>query len=102
MVAYLIHRHGDAIPGNFALTLALWIGLQTLIQWVRALRYYSRMRELYKAEAREGLTANSPLERALRIASGGIAELLFNSFLITLIALFMIMKLLTHIDGIKW
>ena len=77
--AYIICRYWRAMGVYNAFVLGSLISVEQIYQWWRALRYYAKLRELYSGsdvEMREG----SPLGIALRVAAGGIVDLLFYSY----------------------
>src|SRR6266849_6453545 len=77
--AYMICRYWRAMGVYGAFVLGSLVGVEQIYQWWRALRYYAKLRELYSGsdiEMREG----SPLGIALRVAAGGIVDLLFFSY----------------------
>lgn len=98
--AYIIYRHWRTAGVYAALILSTLIGLQLIYQWLRALRYYAKLRDLY-AGSDEEIRAGSPLGIALRIAAGGMVNLLFFSFGTILLALILIGVLLTRLDGMR-
>ncbi len=101
IVAYLIYMHWQALGLGAICFLVVFICVQAINQWWRALRYYSRLRKLYAAETDGEAKARSPLDIALRIAAGGITDLLFYSFGTTICSLILIRFLLTRVDGIR-
>jgi hypothetical protein len=97
---YIIYRHWRT-PGVYAaLILIVLIGVQLLYQWLRALRYYAKLRDLCSGSDDE-IRACSPLGIALRVAAGGMINLLFFSFGTILLALILIGVLLTRLDGMR-
>jgi hypothetical protein len=98
--AYIVYRHWRTAGVYAALILSILIGVQLIYQWLRALRYYAKLRDLYSGPD-EGIRAGSPLGVALRIAAGGMINLLFFSFGTILLALILIGVLLTRLDGMR-
>jgi hypothetical protein len=98
--AYIIYRHWRTAGVYAALILSTLIGVQLIYQWLRVLRYYAKLRDLYSGSDEE-IRAGSPLGVALRIAAGGMINLLFFSFGTILLALILIGVLLTRLDGMR-
>lgn len=98
--AYIVYRHWRSAGVYAALILSALIGVPLIYQWLRALRYYAKLRDLYSRSDDE-TRASSPLGMALRVAAGGMINLLFFSFSITLLALILIGVLLTRLDGMR-
>jgi hypothetical protein len=99
VLVYVVY-HGSSVPG-LSIILIVLVGLQLVYQWWRALRYYSRVRELYSVKSEIETQDSSPLELALRIATGGLTDLLFYCYGISLTMLVIIGVLLKHIYLIK-
>ena len=99
--AYLIFRYWRAFPSYAVLLLCIPIGMQSIYQWLRALRYYARVRALYHRGAAEEITAGDHQEVALQAAIGGMTDLLSHSYTMVLLAQVLIWALLTHLDGIR-
>jgi hypothetical protein len=93
---YLIWRFRYALRINVAIVLALPIGLQLIYQWWRALRYFRKVRELYSAKLDYEAKDGTPLDAALRVATGGISDILFYCYGIELMSLVVIWWLLKH------
>lgn len=98
---YIICRHWNTLPLSVIVVLGVFISVHTVYQWWRALRYYSKIRALYGEVNSQEVKSMAPHEAALRIAAGGIADILFYSFGMTLITLGIIASTLTHLDGIR-
>ena len=64
--------------------------------------YYAKLGKLYAEAIEGGITTGAPLDVALRIAAGGIGDLLFYDFGTRLVCLFFLSALLYRIDGIRW
>jgi hypothetical protein len=93
---YILIHHWQALNKGAVVVLGGLIGVQLIYQWWRTLRYYSKVRELYSMrseDARDG----TPLDVALRIAVGGLVDILFYCYGMTLMALIFIGVLLTHL-----
>lgn len=99
--AYVLHRHWDTVGAGIVIGLGILIGLQIIYQWLRALRYYSKLRELYSMKSAEETRSGSTVDMALRIAAGGLTDILFYCYGMTLLALVIIGVLLTRLDGAK-
>ena len=98
---FVTFRHWQKLNAGAIEIITIVIGLQLIYQWVRILRYYSKIRNLYAMkpewEAKEG----TPVDIALRIATGGLIEILFYCYGMTFVALFLIGAILTHFGRIK-
>jgi hypothetical protein len=99
--AYILSRHWHTLNSAMVLVIAVFIGLQLFYQWLRALRYFERLRELYLAAESEPGREGSNLDIALRAAAFGMTDLLFYHFAMVLLCLVLIGSLLFRIDGIK-
>jgi hypothetical protein len=99
--AYILYRHWQSLNVFVAILLGVPIGAQLIYQWLRTLRYYSRVRELYLRKSDEEAQDGSPLDSALRIAAGGLTDLLFYCYGMTLVALILVGALLTRLDGVR-
>ena len=98
---YLLYRHRQTLTIYAVLILSTLIGLQSIYQWWRTLRFCSKMRELYSKASEEGMKEGAHLDVALRVAAGGMIDLLFFSYGITFIALILIGFLLSRLDGLR-
>jgi hypothetical protein len=98
---YILSRHWHTLGSFGVIILAVLIGVQLIYQWSRTLRYYSRVRELYLRKSDEEAQDGSPLDLALRIAAGGLTDLLFYCYGMTLLALILVGALLTRLDGVR-
>jgi hypothetical protein len=78
--------------------LAVLVGVQIVYQWWRILRYYARIRSLYSMKSADEAEEGSPLDLALRVAAGGLSDLLFYCFGMALIMLVVLGAFLAHID----
>jgi len=97
----VIYRHRETLNIYVAVVLGILIGVQIIYQWWRALRYYSKIRKLYAMRSEEEARAGTPLDIALRIAAGGITDILFYCYGMTLVALILIGVLLTRLEAVK-
>jgi hypothetical protein len=97
--AYLVYRHWQTTPIGVGLTLGILIGIQSLYQWWRILRYREKIRSLCsKGQDKDAAEANS-IPESVRVATGGMIDALFFSYGITLVSLILIGFLLTRLDG---
>lgn len=76
----------------------LLVATQLGYQWWRALRYYSRIRFLYKEKPENDAREGSNVDLALRTATGGIVDLLFYFYGITLVLLILIGLMTTSVN----
>ena len=91
--------HSTGAPNErLVLFLGIAIGLQVVALWRRAVRYYSHIRQLY-ASRQLDVASNATLDLVIRIAAGGLTDLLFYSFGMLVTALVMVWGLLTHFGG---
>lgn len=98
---YLLVRHWQTLNAYIVNALGILIGVQLVYQWVRTLRYYSNIRKLYTVKSEVEAMEGTPLDVALRIATGGLTDMLFYCYGMTLVALITIGVLLTHLDGAR-
>ncbi len=101
MDTYILCRHWHTLSLGVIVVLGVFIGVHTIYQWWRALLYYSKIRQLHNMEISQENNDISPQETVLRIAAGGITDILFYSFGMTFIALIIIASTLSHLDGIR-
>jgi hypothetical protein len=94
---YVIYRHRQTLNIYVALVLGILIGVQIIYQWWRTLRYYSKLRKLYAMRSEEEAKVGTPLDIALRITAGGLTDILFYCYGMTLASLVLIGVLLTHL-----
>ena len=99
--AYLIVRHWQTLNEGVVITLGIVIGVQLIYQWWRTLRYYSQIRKLDATKAEGEAKEGTPLDGALRLATGGLTDILFYCYGMTLVALILIGVLLTHLDRVR-
>ena len=96
--AYLVYRCWPMRNGLAVLGLAGLIAIQIIYQWWRIWRYYAVIRKLYSrkrlAEAEDG----TALDAALRIAAGGLIDILFYSYGMVIVALAIIGLLLMRLQ----
>jgi len=97
---YLLYRYRQTLTISAALMLSTLIGLQLIYQWWRVLRYRAKILEAYSKGSEEEVKGGSPLDVALRVAAGGMIDLLFFSYGITLVALILVGFLLSRLDGL--
>ena len=100
LVAYLLNKHWQTLSQFSIIGLGIFVGAHLIYQWWRALRYHAKIRALCSTSSSENPDAGTPHDAALRIAVGGIDEILFYSFGMTLICLVLIGGFLTRLDGI--
>jgi len=91
---YLICRYFNTAPPYAALILGLPIGIQLIYQWWRALRYRSKLRELYSKDPAQG----SSDDAVIQLAITGIVDMLFYSYGIALFALILVGALLSRLE----
>lgn len=97
--AYLVYRYWKFLGANTTIVLAVLIGVQLIYQWLRIWRYNSRIRELYSMRSESEAQEGTPLDVALRISLGGLTDVLFYSYGMTLLALTIIGALLKRLGG---
>jgi hypothetical protein len=98
---YLVYRHWQTAPIGIGLTLGILIGVQSLYQWSRALRYRTKIRALCSKGADEVERGGSSIPAGVGVAAGGMIDLLFFSNGIIFFALILIGYLLSRLDGLK-
>jgi hypothetical protein len=98
---YLICRYWRVFPSYAVLLLCIPIGIQSIYQWLRALRYYTRVRALYYGRPTEEITPDAHPDVALQTAIGGMTDVLSHSYTMVLLAQVLIWALLARLDGIK-
>jgi hypothetical protein len=91
---YLIYRYWQTAPENLILILSVSIGVQLAYQWWRVIRYRTKIRQIYPKDSNSG----SPLDLVVRVAAGGMIDVLFFSYGITIVALILIGFLLSKIS----
>ncbi len=101
LAAYLLFRHLQMLTVNAAVLLGVLIGAQLVYQWWRVLRYRSKIRALYLKSSGEDTKEGSPLDIAVRVAVGGLVDVLFFSYGIAFSALVLIGFLLFRLDGLR-
>jgi hypothetical protein len=102
MVVYLLSSYKQILTAPTRMTIAVLIGLQIIYQWWRILRYYSRIRQLYSIRLEGEAKVETPLDMGLRIAAGGLIDMLFYCYGMTFVLLFVIGVLLSHVHGVKF
>jgi len=98
-VVLLIQYH-HLLDSNASVALGALVGIQLLYQLWRTLRYYARIRTLYSMKSADEAKEGSPLDLAIRIATGGLTDLLFYCFGITLVMLVVAGVLLMHLNHV--
>jgi hypothetical protein len=99
--AALLVRYQHLLNVNASIALGALVGAQLIYQWWRTLRYYRKIRELYTTKAGDEAEDGSPLDLALRIAAGGLSDVLFYSYGMALIMLIVTGVLLAHMNQFK-
>lgn len=95
----IVYRYWHVLSANIIAALAVTIGVELIYQWWRALRYYSKIRSLYLKKAVHEAKEGTDLDLALRIAAGGLANILFYCNGIALVLLALLGVCLRHISG---
>ena len=98
---YLLYRHWQTLTAYTVMILSALIGVQLIYQWWRVLRCYGRIQELYSKASDEGVNEGANLDAAVRVATGGMTDVLFFSYGIALSALILVGVLLTRLDGLR-
>jgi hypothetical protein len=98
---YLLFRHWQTLNVYIVLVLGILIGVQLVYQWVRTLRYYYNIRKLYTVKSEVEAKEGTPLDIALRIATGGLTDTLFYCYGMILVEVITIGVLLTRLDGMR-
>jgi len=99
--AYLVYRHWRTAPIGVLLILGILIGVQSLYQWWRILRYRRKIRALCSNGAGEDAVEATSIPESARVAAGGMIEVLFFSYGITFVASILIAFLLMRLDGLR-
>jgi hypothetical protein len=98
---YLIYRQWS-VPHMMGMCgLAGLIGIQIVYQWWRALRYYAMIRKLYSLRTQTEAQDGTPLDAALRIATGGLTDILFYSYGMLIVSLAIIGLILRHLEPVR-
>jgi hypothetical protein len=98
---YLLYRHRHGLTTNNIVVVLLPVCILLVGQWTRTLRYCSRIRELYSIASDNDIETGSPMDIALRVAAGGITEVLFWLYLTNLYTLIYVAVLLSRLDGLR-
>jgi signal transduction histidine kinase len=96
LVGFILWWHWQILNLFVKIILAVPIGAQIVYQWLRVRRYYSKIRELYSEISHEEAVAKSNLDEVLKIAVGGMTDILFYCYGMILCSLVVIAALLTH------
>jgi len=99
--SYVAYKLWLTISHQAALILGALVGLQIVYQWWRALRYYGVIRRLYAMKSDLEATENSPLDAAIRIAVGGLTDILFYCYGMLLVTSIVIGALVRHLERIR-
>jgi hypothetical protein len=99
IVAYLVLAYHHVMTANLVVVLCAYVGLQSLFQWWRCVRNLNRVRQLYTSASEDQRAPGTPMDLALRIATGGIVDQLFFGSLMTVCSLALIWVLLRHLGG---
>lgn len=95
---YILYRYRPPAHEFSLVLVGVLVLIQLVYQWWRILRYYRRIRRLYSERAGSQVVEDSsPVDLALRIAAGGLVDLLFYCYGIALILLVLIGFMMTHI-----
>lgn len=98
---YLIIRYWKTLNAYVAIVLGVLIGVQLAYQWWRALRYYSHIRDLYSRRSEDEAKEGTSLDAALRVAAGGLTDILFYCYGMNLVTLILIGAIFKHLEGVK-
>jgi hypothetical protein len=99
--SYVAYKLWLTISQHAGLLLGILVGLQIVYQWWRALRYYDVIRRLYSMRLKEEAIDGSPLDAALRIALGGLTDILFYCYGTLLVISIVIGALLKHLERVR-
>ena len=99
--SYVAYRLWLTISTQAGLLLGILVGIQIVYQWWRALRYYNVIRRLYSMRTGSDAAEGSPLDAALRIAIGGLTDILFYSYGTLLVTPIVIGALLRHLERVR-
>ena len=102
---YVTYRHWQSAPAYVAPSLIALIGLQLVYQWWRVLKYRARVRELHLNVQQESVSVSvkerSSIDTVVHFSARGMIDLLFFSNGMTLVALLVIERLLSQLDGLR-
>lgn len=93
---FLIWRYYSLLPVGVVVILGVFVGVQAAYQWWRALKYYAQIRHFCAQNPRTNIGEQSPRNDALRLAAGGITDILFYGYGMTLVALIVLGLVLAH------
>jgi hypothetical protein len=96
----LLVRYHYLLDAIASVALGVLVGVQLLYQWWRTLRYCARIRTLYSMKSADEAKEGSPLDLAIRIATGGLTDLLFYCYGITLVMLVVVGVLLMRLNHV--
>jgi len=98
-VVYLVLTYHRAMTAYFIVVLCGYVGLQSFYQWWRCVRCLNRVRQLYSSVSEDQKVPGTPIDLALRVATGGAIDLLFFGSCMTICFLALIWALLRHLTG---
>lgn len=93
---FLIWRYYSLLPAGVVVILGVFVGVQAVYQWWRAIKYYAQIRHLCAQNPQADTGEQFPRDDALRLAAGGITDLLFYGYGMTLVTLIMMGLILAH------
>jgi hypothetical protein len=99
ITVYLVLAYHRVMNLNFIVLLCVYIGLHSFYQWWRCVRSLNRVRQLYTSVPEDQRTPGTPMDLALRVATGGAVDLLFYGSGMTICSLVLIWALLRHLSG---
>ena len=99
IVVYLVLIYHRLMTANFIVALCGYIGLQAFYQWWRCVRILKRVRQLYASVPEDERIPGTQMDLALRIATGGMIDVLFLGSLMTICSLVLIWALLRHLTA---
>jgi hypothetical protein len=99
--AYLVFTYHRVMTANFIVVLCVYIGLQAFYQWWRCVRNLNRVRQLYASVSEDQRVPGTQIDLALRVATGGMVDLLFYGSLMTICSLALIWALLRHLAATR-
>src|SRR5215472_10114912 len=97
----ILYRYWQVLNAGIVVALCVPVGAHLIYQWWRLLKYYARIRSLYLNKSANEAKEGAPLDLALRIASGGLVNLLFYCNGIALVLLVLIGVCLEHFSRIR-
>jgi len=96
---YLVLTYHRVMTAYFVVVLCIYVGLHSFYQWWRSIRYLNRVRELRMNASEDQKTNGTQMDLALRVATGGIVDLLFFGSGMTVCSLVLVWALLRHLTG---